>query len=393
MVVLRLALEASTSHDAAEAAGLASLVASGLNRGTTTRSFAEINATIDAAGMSVGASAGRHQTSIGARCLSADLALAIDLVADFARNPTFPDDEIALLKGQVQNSLRQAENDTGSVAHRNFRDRCFPLGHPYRLRPQGYLPTIEAIGPSELRAAHSKTFGVHGAVVVVSGDVTYTHLIDLLEESLGNWTDRGVERKRIAAVPRPAASRHDATIDGKTQADVVVGVPCIARDHPDFHALRLANLIFGRLGMMGRLGENVREAKGLAYGISSDLDAGLGAGPWTIRAGVNPSNVDAALGGIRDELARLHREGVTGDEFERARRFSTGSVALQLETNEGIASTIGDVILHDLGLDYIDRYPDLIGALSIDVVNRAAREHLPVFEDLVISVCGPPSGA
>jgi zinc protease len=155
----------------------------------------------------------------------------------------------------------------------------------------------------------------------------------------------------------------------------------------------LANLIFGRLGMMGRLGENVREAKGLAYGISSDLDAGLGAGPWTIRAGVNPSNVDAALGGIRDELARLHREGVTGDEFERARRFSTGSVALQLETNEGIASTIGDVILHDLGLDYIDRYPDLIGALSIDVVNRAAREHLPVFEDLVISVCGPPSGA
>ena len=81
---------------------------------------------------------------------------------------------------------------------------------------------------------------------------------------------------------------------------------------------------------------------------------------------------------------------MTDDEFERARRFTTGSVALQLESNDGIASTVGDVILHDLGLDYIDRYPDIIRSLTIDEVNRAAREHFPVFENLVVSVCGPP---
>ena len=390
MVVLRLGLQASTSHDAPNEAGLASLVASGLNRGTTSRSFAEINAIVDAAGMSVGASAGRHQSAVGARCLSEDLALAVDLVADLARNPTFPDDEIALLKGQVQNGLRQAENDTGSVAHRNFRDRCYPLGHPYRLRPQGYLDTVDLIGPSELRAAHASSFGVDGAVVVASGDVDFGRFVELLEAALGTWTDRGAARVLVTDAPPPAASRHFATIDGKTQSDLVVGAPCIARNHPDFQPLRMANMIFGRLGMMGRLGESVREAMGLAYGISSDLDAGLGAGPWTIRAGVNPTNVDAALDGIRDELARLHRDGVTEDEFERARRFTTGSVALQLESNDGIASTIGDVILHDLGLDFIDRYPDMIGSLTIDEVNRAARDHLPSFENLVVSVCGPP---
>ena len=390
MVVLRLTLEASTSHDSPEGAGLASLVASGLNRGTSTRSFAEINSTVDAAGMSIGASAGRHQTSIGARCLSEDFALAVDLVADIARNPTFPDDEIALLKGQVQNGLRQAENDTGAVANRNFREQCFPVGHPYRLRPQGYLPTIETITSTDLRKAHARTFGIDGAVIVASGDVGFSHLVDVLERALGDWSPRGVTRVHVTSAPAPIPGRLSATIDGKTQADIVLGVPGIARSHPDFHAVRLANLIFGRLGMMGRLGENVREARGLAYGISSDLDAGPGAGPWTIRAGVNPQNIDAALDGIRDELSRLHRDGVTEDEFDRARRFSTGSVALQLESNDGIAGTVGDIVLNDLGLDYIDRYPDFIGALTIQAVNRAIHDHFPVFDDLVISVCGPP---
>jgi zinc protease len=390
MVVLRLGLRASTSHDSPEVAGLASLVASGLNRGTTSRSFAEINAMVDAAGMAVGASAGRHQTTIGARCLTEDLALAVDLLADLTRNPTFPDDEIQLLKGQAQNGLRQAENDTGAVAHRNFRERCYPEGHPYRLRPQGYLPTLESIGAAQLRAAHADSFGVEGAVIVASGDIAFEYFIEMLEHSLGSWVHLGPPPVVIEAVPLPAASRYDATIDGKTQSDLVVGAPCIARSHPDFQAARLANLIFGRLGMMGRLGESVREAMGLAYGISSDLDAGPGAGPWAIRAGVNPTNVEAALDGIRSEIVRLHREGVTDDEFERARRFSTGSVALQLESNDGIASTISDMLLHDLGLDFIDRYPEIIGSVTIEDVNRAARDHFPKFENLVVSVCGPP---
>jgi len=391
LVVLRLGVQASSSHDDAATAGLASLVASGLNRGTSNRSFAEINALTDAAGMSIGASAGRHQTSVGARCLAEDLSLAVQLVADLARNPTFPDDEFALLKGQVLNGLRQAENDTGSVAHRNFRERCYPDGHPYRLRPQGYLPSVEGMDAKHLRAAHAASFGVDGAVVIVSGDVGCDQVTDLLEGALGSWTAMGVERGAIAQAPTPHATRHNATIEGKTQSDLVVGVPCIARNHPEFHALRLANLIFGRLGMMGRLGESVREAKGLAYGISSDLDAGLGAGPWTIRAGVNPANVDAALEGIRAEIDRLHRDGVSEDEFERARRFSTGSVALQLEANDGIAKTVGDIVLHGLGLDYIDRYPEIVGAVTIDEVNRAARQYFPKFDDLVVSVCGPPA--
>src|SRR6266542_3986771 len=113
-VVLRLVLRAAPMHDTREKAGLASLTASGLTRGTRRRGFEEINETVDAAGMGFGSGAGRHTTSVSARCLVEDLPLAIDLIADVTRDPVFPEQEIAQLRGQVVTGLRRADNDAGS---------------------------------------------------------------------------------------------------------------------------------------------------------------------------------------------------------------------------------------------------------------------------------------
>jgi zinc protease len=151
----------------------------------------------------------------------------------------------------------------------------------------------------------------------------------------------------------------------------------------------MANLIFGRLGMMGRLGESVREAQGLAYSVYSELDANVGAGPWAVRAGVNPKNVDLALVGIREELHRFLDDGVAADELRRGQRYSTGTIVLQLETNDGVAGIIQDIEFFGLGLDYITRYPDLVDGLTLDAVNAAAARHIPRFEETVRVVCGP----
>jgi len=170
---------------------------------------------------------------------------------------------------------------------------------------------------------------------------------------------------------------------------LVLGVPCMKRDHPDYHALRMANLILGRLGMMGRLGESVREERGLAYGVHSELDAGLGAGPWCIRAGVNPANVDEALLAIKDEMARIRESGVTEDELLRGQRYTTGSLVLQLETNDGVAGVVQEMELLGLGLDYLDRYPGIVNALTREQVSTAAATYIPRYEDTVRVVAGP----
>ena len=390
-VVLRLSVRAGSVLDEVERAGLATLTASGLTRGTRSRSFAEINETIDSAGMSLGSSAGRHVAGISARCLREDLDLAIELMADVVRHPVFPEPEIEQLRAQVLNGLRQADDDTGSVADRSFREHVYPEGHPYRLRSHGYLQTVDRLRAPDLAAFHAEHFGPAGAYVVVVGDVDFDDLVTRLEAALGDWSGRqpaGADGV-VPEAPPPVPGRFEVALAGKTQSDLVLGRPAIRRSDPDYYALRMANLIFGRLGMMGRLGETVREEKGLAYSVYSELDAGVGAGPWTVRAGVNPANVDAAFEGIKEELERLRSGGVTADELERGQSYSTGTLVLQLETNDGVAGVIQDIEFFELGLDYIDRYPQIVKGLTLDTVNSAAARHLPAYEETVRVVAGP----
>ena len=387
--MVRLGLRAAPVLDTVERAGLASLTASGLTRGTKTRTFEEINEAVDAAGMSLSSGAGRHLTSVWSRCLKEDLPLALELMADVVRRPVFPEREIEQLKGQTLNGLRQADNDTGSVADRQFRERIYPEGHPYRLRSHGYQETVPGLTRHALEEFHAAHYGPGDAFCVVVGDVVFEDVVARLEEAFGDWNAAGAAPVTVGDPPVPEPSQHDVVVPGKTQSDLVLGAPAIRRNDPDHHALRMGNLILGRLGMMGRLGENVREAKGLAYGVHSELDAGLGAGPWAVRAGINPANVDAALAAIRYELHRLLDEGVTEDELERGQSYSTGTLVLHLETNDGVAGLMQDIELFGLGLDYAERYPDLINNLTLEQVNAAVRKHLPRYDQTVRVVAGP----
>jgi len=388
-VVLRLVLRAAPMHDTREKAGLASLTASGLTRGTRRRGFEEINETVDAAGMGFGSGAGRHTTSVSARCLVEDLPLAIDLIADVTRDPVFPEQEIAQLRGQVVTGLRRADNDTGSVADRLFRELIYPEGHPYHQRAHGYQETVGQLQASDLAAFHAATYGPGDAFIVAAGDGKFDELLKRLEEAFGGWSGPVAPVVSADKPAPPVPQYREVPMLGKTQSDLVLGVPCMRRDDPDYYAFRMANLILGRLGMMGRMGEAVREEKGLAYGVHSELDAGLGAGPWCIRAGVNPLNVEPALTGIRDEMERMREGGVTEDELVRGQRYSTGSLVLQLESNDGVAGIIQEIELFGLGLDFLDRYPDIVNGLTRDQVSAAAARYIPRFEGTVRVVAGP----
>jgi zinc protease len=389
-VVIRLSLRAAPVLDAPETAGLAALTASGLTRGTRRRTFAEINETVDACGMGFGSGAGRHTSTVSARCLPEDLGLAIDLIADVVQYPTFPEPEIAQLRGQVLTGLRQADDDTAAVADRHFRELLYPPGHPYRLRSHGYQETVARLTHEHLAAFHATTYGPGGAYCVVVGDVEFDDVVRRLEDALGGWAGASPPLPDLGRPPSPPPQQLEVALEGKAQSDLVVGCPGIRRRDPDYYALAMANMILGRLAMMGRLGETVRETQGLAYGVHSELDASLGAGPWCVRAGVNPVNVDRALAAIGDELKRIREEGITEDELVRGQRYSIGSLVLRLETNDGIAGIIQDIHLFDLGLDYIERYPQIVTGLTRDQVSAAAARYIPRLEDAVRVIAGPP---
>jgi zinc protease len=153
---------------------------------------------------------------------------------------------------------------------------------------------------------------------------------------------------------------------------------------------RLANTVLGVFGMMGRLGDRVREEQGLAYYVYSKLDAGLGAGPWTAIAGVNPANVERAIEGILHEVRRLRDEPLPADELADSQSFLTGSMPLRLETNEGLASTLLDMERYGLGLDYLQRYPAMVQAVTTQDVQDIARQYLDP-DVYVLAIAGPES--
>jgi zinc protease len=174
----------------------------------------------------------------------------------------------------------------------------------------------------------------------------------------------------------------------KSQSDVVIGWPAMRRLDPDFDSARLANTVLGVFGMMGRLGTVVRERNGMAYYAYSRLSVDRHPGTWSAMAGVNPTNVTRAIEAILTEVRRLRDEPAPADELEDSKRYLVGSLPLQLETNDGIAGLLVDLEWQQLGLDYVQRYADIINGLSVETVQAAARKYLDP-ESYVLAVAGP----
>jgi zinc protease len=214
----------------------------------------------------------------------------------------------------------------------------------------------------------------------------------LIEQALGAWSAEGAAPSiEIPDVDAPATVvRRDSTVPGKTQADIAIGLPTMVRSDPNYEALRVANLILGRLGLMGRLGASVRERQGMAYYASSSMGAGLGKGVWTAYAGVDPANIDRALESILEEINKIRDEPVTDEELADSKSYLIGSLPLGMESSDSIADSALDIAFYDLGLDYVDLLPERLRALTTADLQSAARRYL-LTDRVAIAVAKPES--
>jgi len=174
----------------------------------------------------------------------------------------------------------------------------------------------------------------------------------------------------------------------KAQADIAYGFVSISRDDPAYYAMTLMNNALGQYALGGRLGDNIRERQGMAYYVSSILDANIMPGPLLVRAGVSASHVDRAVAAIDHELTRIRTEGLTAKELNDSRQFVIGAMPRALETNAGIANFLLSAEFFGLGLDYDLRLPSLLAAVTLEEANAAARRALDP-ERAAIVIAGP----
>ena len=374
-----------------EQAGLAAFTASTLMRGTANRTFEQSYEELESVGASVGIGGGTHTTGFGTKSLVEDLPLVLDILADVLRHPTFPHDGIEKRRGEILTDLEERSHDTQRMASLTFYELAYPREHPYARSLTGYTETVSALSRDDLATFYAGGYGPQGMVIVIVGAVETAGALAQVETAFGDWEGHAYERSPLPEVPGIAEVRERIIpIPGKTQSDIILGYPGPPRTAPEFLDAVVCNTILGVFGLMGRLGDNVRDRQGLAYYSYSRVSGGPGPGPWRVIAGVNPANIDPAIASIRAEIRRICEEPVDDKELADNKAFITGSLPLRLETNGGVARSILDMERYDLGLDYLQRYTDLIGAISAEQVQAVAQQWLDP-DAYALGIAGPPA--
>ncbi len=375
--------------DSDEKLGLADFTASALMRGTADRSFDQIYDQLESVGASLGFDSGLHTVGFHGRALAEDLPLLLDLLADALRRPVFPPHEVEKLRHQLLTGLAIRMQDTADMADITF-DEILYRNHPYARSEDGNPDTIKAITHADLVEFHRSTFGARGMVMAVIGAVESERAVDLVNRSLGDW--QNADQRALPALPElkplPESVGRHYRIPGKSQADLVIGTSGPRRRDEDFMAASLGNSVLGQFGMMGRIGDSVREKSGLAYYAYSNLNAGVGPGAWTVSAGVSPANLKKAGDLVIKELKQFVKEGVTKQELSDSQSNFIGRLPLSLESNSGVANALLNIERYDLGLDYYRRYPDLVRAVKRADVLAVARKYIDP-ERLANASAGP----
>lgn len=387
VVVVEGYISAGAVHQPAAKAGLSSFVASMLTRGSAHYDFDRFNETIESIGASLGVGSSDHFTNFSTTSLAEDFPTMMDVLADVLQRPEFPQTHVERVRQQKLVRLQERAQDTNQMAGLRFYEAIYG-DHPYGRSTSGYVETISQISQADLAAFHADFYTPQGAILVVVGDVETQAVLDLVHTHFGGWQGITPDKHVPPFLVQKDGRRINHPIPGKVQADIALGALATPRHHPDFYAVRVANNILGQFGMMGRLGERVREEQGLAYYSYSAVDAELHNGVWLAQAGVNPANVEQAIESILVEFERMATAPVTAEELADSQAYMTGVVPLTLETNSGVASTLLTMEWFDLGLDYLERYNSLIYGVTAADVQRVAAQYLHP-EHCTIVIAGP----
>jgi zinc protease len=386
---IRCLLRAGSAFDE-ERPGLACLAARLLDAGTEHRTRAAIYEELDFLGATLEVGEDRDTVSLDAHLLVRDFARVVEILGDILAHPVFPEEELARQRASLVTSIRADDQDTEAVCENRLVGEIFRAGHPYHHPVKGKEETVRAISRDEIVTFSRKFHSPEGAIIAVSGDLNPEDALARLEDAMAGLTAKAERPPLAVPTPDPLEEEVRAVVrlDDKAQADIGFGHRGIRRSDPDYYAFLVMNHALGQSGMGGRLGTEIREKRGLAYYAYSAITAGVGAGTFRVRAGVNPTRVAEAVEVMFEELARVVAKGVTEAEVDESKRYLIGSLPRRLETHSRIARHMASAELFELGTDFADRFPRLIGAISAADCSRVAMSRLEP-EKGVLVIAGP----
>ena len=370
--------------------GVARLTAKTLLRGTVDRDVNAWSDAIDALGASARLDVGSHAAVFSGQCLGDDLGAFLSLVAETVARPALAAEGLEFVRAQTIADLEESAKDTRSVADRAWRELAYPGGHPFHTRTIGNEQVIGDATLAEIVDFQRTAIRPNGSVLVLAGALEPERAFDAAEHAFSDWT-RGPAHDRAARpVALTTALRRNVMVADKTQSDVVLGWLGLPRTDPRFTAAQVTNMVFAADTFASRAGHVVRDELGLAYYVFSTLSGTLTQGPWVVRMGVNPENVERAIAETMSELGKIRAGDIADDDLALARDKLVGELEVGQESPSGVAAMVLEAELFDLGDDHFDRYTRELRAVTKDEVVATATEFLSL-DRYALAVAGPAS--
>ena len=386
-VAIQIAFQGGTALDAEGKTGATNFMVGLLEEGTGNMDATAFRQASESLAAKFGFSANRDSVRISVQVLKSNMNVALALLRKAIMDPAFNETAISRVRAQIISGLESDLKDPQTIASNKLNAIAF-AGHPYALPSNGTLDTVEALTRSDLIDAHRAVLTKDHLVLSVVGDVTAAELAPMLDTVFGGLPEKGAKLPQKIVF---GASKGTTVVDFPSpQSQAIWAQPIdVDPDHPDFIPLFVMNHILGGGGFGSRLTDEVREKRGLTYGIYSYI-AWLGATEY-LGGSVASANatIGEAISVVKDEWKRMAEDGITELELEKAKKYLTGSYALRFDGNAKIARMMAGMQLDGFVPEYINVRNERINTVTVEDVARVARTHMQP-DDLRFLIVGRP---
>jgi zinc protease len=387
IVTMRFLFEGGSSQDPEGKEGLAKLMTGLFDEGAGEMDSRAFQLALDDAAAEMSFSAGRDAVSGTMRTLAETRAEAFGLLRTALTDPRFAQAPLDRIRAQILAGIESRSRDPDTMAQIAFAEAVYG-DHPYARRDEGTPETLATMTPADLHELHSRLFARDNLIIGVVGAIDAETLKEELDRVFGDLP----EKADLAEV-RDIEPELDQTVRidyPLPQTTLQLAYKGIARDDPDFFPALLMNHVLGGGTFTSRLFEEVREKRGLAYGIGSGLSNSRHADALVIGTGTSSDRAAETLAVIRDVVREMAENGPTEQELEAAKRYLLGAYAINnLDSSGAIADTLVGLQFESLGIDYIERRPAIINAVTREEAAEAARRLLSV--EPAVLILGPES--
>ncbi|MDO8878001.1 MAG: pitrilysin family protein [Pseudolabrys sp.] len=388
LVALNYSFHGGSSQDAADKTGTANFAADLLDEGAGDLDAKTFHERLENRAIELSFRVGRDEFHGSLRALSEHRDEAFDLLRLALTAPRFDAEAVERVRRQVIAGLQRDTTNPNTIASRRWWETAFP-GHPYGRESRGTLESMPTITADDLRGYVRRVFARNELTISIVGDIDAKTAGELIDRAFAKLPAKNDIKPVAEAKPSGLGRRIVVNLD-VPQAVVTFGGQGLARNDPDFMAGYIVNHILGGGSFSSRLYKEVREKRGLAYGVSDSL-------VWFKRASVvlggtatRSDRTGEALAIIEAETKRMADEGPTADELAAAKSYLKGAYALSLDTSSKIAAQLTQIQLDRLGIDYMQRRSAMIDAVTIEDARRVAKRLFG--GGMLVTVVGRPKG-